>query len=106
MSRVERHEEKLRRHFSGKRVGDISTLISETKSISYLLKRSGRRKRANQFDSYIDVLTYGNRTMDESLDDVMRLVNRGTGNAGAGNTDAENAGANSCKNIFFVEWLP
>jgi hypothetical protein len=93
MSQIERHEKKLRRHFSGERVEDISTLISETKSISCQLKRSGRMREANRFDSYVDVLTYGNRTVDESLDDVMRLINRGAGNA---KTD-------DCENIFFVK---
>jgi hypothetical protein len=60
-------------------------------------------KRANRFDSYIDVLTYGNRTVDESLDDVMRLINKGTGNA---KTSAGNEETSDCKDVFFVEWLP
>jgi hypothetical protein len=75
---AERHAEKLYRHFSGRRGGDVSTLIMETRAISAQLKASGMYKQANSFDSYIDVLTYGNRTIDESLSDVMRLVkNRG-----------------------------
>ncbi|MDR2106957.1 MAG: hypothetical protein LBO73_00290 [Holosporaceae bacterium] len=70
------HEQKLRQHFSGKRMGDISTLISETRNISSRLKAAGMPERANTFDSYIDVLTYGHRTIDESLDDVMKLVHK------------------------------
>jgi hypothetical protein len=70
--------EKLRRHFirhSGPE--DISTLISETRVVSDMLKRKGRIEEANKFDSYIDVLTFGNRTIDESLNDVMDLVKSG-----------------------------
>ncbi|MDR2781788.1 MAG: hypothetical protein LBB21_05055 [Holosporaceae bacterium] len=71
---ADQHVEKLRRHFIGEIVGDISTLISETRVISATLKQSGMSQQANRFDSYIDVLTYGNRTIDESLNDVMELV--------------------------------
>ena len=68
------HAEKLRRHFSGKLVEDVSTLIQETKTISSQLKAAGLKKQANEFDSYVDVLMFGNRTIDESLNDVMTLV--------------------------------
>jgi hypothetical protein len=71
---AEQHAEKLYRHFSGRRMGDVSTLIVETRAISAQLKASGMYKQANKFDSYIDVLMYGNRTIDESLNDVMELV--------------------------------
>jgi hypothetical protein len=67
-------ESKLRRHFGGRREGDISTLIQETSILSARLKAAGMRQQANKFDSYVDVLTYGNNTIDESLDDVMTLV--------------------------------
>ncbi|MDR0632452.1 MAG: hypothetical protein LBF54_04440 [Holosporaceae bacterium] len=68
------HAEKLRRHFRGEKTEDISTLISETRAISARLKQSCMKEQANKFDSYIDVLTYGNRTIDESLGDVMKLT--------------------------------
>jgi hypothetical protein len=67
-------EDKLCRHFEGRRENDISTLIRETRALSAQLKAAGMRQQANKFDSYVDVLTYGNNTIDESLDDVMRLV--------------------------------
>jgi hypothetical protein len=69
-------EDKLRRHFVGRREGDISTLIQETSALSARLKAAGMRRQSNRFDSYVDVLTYGNNTIDESLDDVMMLVRR------------------------------
>jgi hypothetical protein len=69
------HKEKLRKHFiQGDTSVDISTLISETRSISARLKRAGMMKKANKFDSYTDVLMFGNRTIDESLNDVMKLA--------------------------------
>lgn len=73
---ADRQEQKLKRYFmrGGRGMADISTLISETRSISARLKASGQRERANRFDSYIDVLTYGNRTIDESIRDAQRLV--------------------------------
>jgi len=71
---AEKHLQKLRDHFKGKRTNDVSTLISETRAISNHLKQLSMHQKANKFDSYIDVLTYGNRTLDESLDDVMTLV--------------------------------
>jgi uncharacterized HAD superfamily protein len=71
---AERHAEKLRRHFIGERVEDVSTLIAETRAISYQLKKSCMKEQANKFDSYTDVLMYGNRTIDESIKDVMELV--------------------------------
>lgn len=73
-----KHEIKLKRYFTYGRVDntDVSTLISETRTISARLKASGMHKRANTFDSYIDVLTYGNRTIDESIRDVENLVKK------------------------------
>jgi hypothetical protein len=74
-SRKEIHAGKLRAHFtSGCKCGDVSFLISETMAISRELKRLNRREEARRFDSYADVLMFGNRTIDESLEDVMRLV--------------------------------
>lgn len=75
---AEQHALILRAHFLGQDVGiDLSTLISRTRSISTRLKRAGKLKMANQFDSYTDVLMYGNNTLDESINDVMRLVSNG-----------------------------
>jgi hypothetical protein len=65
---------KLQRHFSSGRVGDISTLINETRIISAQLKNAGMTDQARKFDSYIDVLMFGNRTIDESLNDVITLA--------------------------------
>ena len=79
---ADKHEEKLRQHFiSGGVLSDISTLIAETRDISARLKRDSLKKRANKFDSYIDVLTYGNNTIEESLKDVMELI-QGRGGSG------------------------
>ncbi len=72
-----KHEEKLRHHFMGHRAGDISSLINETRSISQKLKREGFLKVANRFDSYADVLIYGNRTLNESVQDMFNLVEHG-----------------------------
>jgi hypothetical protein len=58
-------------------MGDVSTLIAETRAISAQLRRSCMKEQANKFDSYVDVLMYGNRTIDESLNDVMKLVKNG-----------------------------
>jgi hypothetical protein len=71
---AQKHAEKLRKHFKGERTEDVSTLISETKAVSARLRQSCMKEQANKFDSYVDVLTYGNRTIDESLNDVMELV--------------------------------
>lgn len=73
---ADRQEQKLKRYFvsGGRGMADVSTLISETRAISYRLKADGQRERANKFDSYTDVLMYGNRTIDESIRDVQRLV--------------------------------
>jgi hypothetical protein len=72
------HEKRLRKHFiSGCKCGqDISALIHETMIISEELKRLGRKKEARKFDSYVDVLMFGNRTINESLEDVMKLVRK------------------------------
>lgn len=75
---ADRHQEKLRRHFSsGDTSVDISTLISETRSISMGLKNAGLKDRANKFDSYTDVLMFGNNTVDESINDVISLIGQG-----------------------------
>jgi hypothetical protein len=68
------HKDKLRRHFLGENVGDISTLIAETIGISNELKRAGLTRGARSFDSYVDVLMFGNHTLDESINDVISLV--------------------------------
>jgi hypothetical protein len=70
------HEEKLRRHFIGgcKCKEDVSSLIIGTMAISAELKRLGKMSDARKFESYVDVLMFGNQTIDESLDDVMQLV--------------------------------
>jgi hypothetical protein len=69
-----KHADKLRRHFIGDSTVDVSTLIQETKAVSEKLKRSGMHEEANKFDSYIDVLMYGNNTLPESINDVLELV--------------------------------
>ncbi|GHU13397.1 hypothetical protein FACS189449_08690 [Alphaproteobacteria bacterium] len=75
ISAVRIHEEKIRNHFLGSsNTVDISTLIAETTSISSSLKKAGMYKEARKFDSYIDVLTFGNNTIDESISDVMKLI--------------------------------
>lgn len=74
---VDKHKLKLRQHFSGENRGDITTLIEETKKISMRLKKEGKFTEANKFDSYTDVLMFGNMTIDESLNDVMKLVKDG-----------------------------
>ena len=73
---ADRHEQKLKQYFTSGNKGntDVSTLISETRMISQKLKAAGMKERANKFDSYIDVLTYGNKTIDESIKDVENLV--------------------------------
>lgn len=78
ITEAERHAQLLRAHFLGKDVGlDLSTLIAQTRALSARLKRVGKLKTANQFDSYTDMLMYGNNTIDESINDVMKLVNFG-----------------------------
>ncbi len=78
MSDAEQHAAKLREHFMGKNTTtDVSTLVSQTRSISARLKQTGHDKAANKFDSYTDVLMYGNHTLDESINDVMDLVRNG-----------------------------
>lgn len=75
---AEKHQAKLKRHFlSGDSSVDISTLISETRNISARLKESGFKEKANKFDSYTDVLMFGNNTVDESINDVMKLIKKG-----------------------------
>lgn len=73
---ADKHEQKLKQYFTNGNRGnvDVSTLISETQTISRKLKAAGMKERANKFDSYIDVLTYGNKTIDESIKDVENLV--------------------------------
>jgi hypothetical protein len=67
---------KLRKHFIGNSSTDVSTLIHETMEVSRKLKRAGMMDEANKFDSYTDVLMYGNNTIDESINDVLALVKR------------------------------
>ncbi|MDR2268348.1 MAG: hypothetical protein LBD81_02765 [Holosporaceae bacterium] len=70
-----RQAQKLRRHFLGYNVStDISTLISETRAVSSALKRANMSKEARKFDSYTDVLMFGNNTLAESISDVMELT--------------------------------
>ena len=78
LAEAEQYAQILRAHFLGQDIGiDLSTLIAQTRSISTRLKRAGKLKIANQFDSYTDVLMYGNNTLDESINDVIRLVRNG-----------------------------
>lgn len=72
---VIKHELVLRQHFMGTPYDtDISTLIKHTKQIANQLRARKRFSDANRFDSYTDVLLYGNNTIDESLNDVRKLV--------------------------------
>ncbi|MDR2067875.1 MAG: hypothetical protein LBP41_02710 [Holosporaceae bacterium] len=71
---AEKHADKLRKHFIGDSTVDVSTLIHETRAVSGRLKRAGMYEQANKFDSYTDVLMYGNNTLPESINDVMELV--------------------------------
>ncbi len=71
------HAEKLRSHFIGQTVSDVSTLVTETQVISYKLKSLKFNDLANKFNSYLDVLMYGNRTLDESVKDVQDLIYTG-----------------------------
>jgi hypothetical protein len=72
---ADRHAQKLRRHFLGYNVSsDISTLASETRAVSAALKRANMNSKARKFDSYTDVLIFGNNTLVESINDVMELV--------------------------------
>lgn len=71
------HAEKIRSHFMGHASEDVSTLIVETRSISHRLKSLKFRKLANKFDSYADVLIYGNDTIQESVKDMQDLVREG-----------------------------
>ncbi len=81
---ADRHKQKLKQYFTngGRGNTDVSTLIAETRKISQKLKAAGMKERANKFDSYIDVLTYGNKTIDESIKDVENLVRNKEGSHG------------------------
>lgn len=73
---VSQHEQKLRNYFlygngSGQ---DLSILIAETTAIALQMRARGMAQKADKFDSYLDVLMYGNRTIDESIRDVEDLV--------------------------------
>lgn len=73
--RAAQHEEKLKQHFSGHYVGsDLSSLMRETKSLANQLREAGMEKKARKFESYTDVLMFGNNTLDESIKDVKCLV--------------------------------
>ncbi|MDR1361609.1 MAG: hypothetical protein LBJ16_00135 [Holosporaceae bacterium] len=78
---ADRQAERLRMHFLGHNVADISTLISETREVSAALKKAGMDREARKFDSYTDVLMFGNNTLAESLNDVMELVKGNTGDS-------------------------
>lgn len=68
----------LRAHFiANNSNADVSTLIARSRNMSARLKMEGQIKSANKFDSYTDVLMYGNHTLDESIRDVMDLVKNG-----------------------------
>lgn len=67
-------EDRLRSHFSGQKTYEVSGLITETRIASSAFKRMGYSAIANKFDSYTDVLMYGNRTLAESMNDVIALV--------------------------------
>ena len=71
---AQHHAEKLRNHFIGRVPGDTSALVAETQIISSNLKRLKFNVLANKFDSYLDVLMYGNRTLQESVEDVQELI--------------------------------
>lgn len=71
------HAEKIRNHFIGYVSEDVSTLIAETQVMSYRLKSLKFHKLANKFNSYIDVLMYGNNTLLESVKDVQKLIQKG-----------------------------
>ena len=56
---------------------DVSTLVSETQFIANRLRLFRFNKLANKFNSYLDVLMYGNNTLDESVRDTQELVTNG-----------------------------
>ena len=56
---------------------DISSLIRETREIANQLREDGKTVQARRFDSYTDVLMFGNNTLAESLADVNKLVVQG-----------------------------
>ncbi len=68
------HAEKVREHFMGFTSEDLSSLIAETRALSRRLKAAKFNKLARKFDSYIDVLMYGNQTLAESVKDMQDLV--------------------------------
>lgn len=71
------HAQKLRKHFIGYNNEDVSSLIAETQEISYRLKAAKFNDLATKFDSYTDVLMYGNRTINESIQDTKELIRKG-----------------------------
>ncbi len=72
---VNNQQEKLRKHFLyGGTQEDISSLIAETKAVASKLRKAGMEEKARKFDSYVDVLMFGNNTIDESINDVMNLT--------------------------------
>lgn len=79
--RVVAHERLLREHFLGHYTGlDLAELINRTTNIANQLRGRGRLKDANRFDSYRDVLIYGQYTIDESINDVQKLIKDGVRN--------------------------
>lgn len=68
------HAEKVREHFMGFTSEDLSSLIAETRALSRRLKAAKFNRLARKFDSYIDVLMYGNQTLAESVKDMQDLI--------------------------------
>ena len=71
------HAEKLRNQFRGYVSSDVSTLVIETQFIANRLKLFKFNKLANKFYSYLDVLMYGNNTLEESVRDTRELITNG-----------------------------
>ena len=79
--KVINHELLLREHFLGHSTEyDMAGLINMTTEIANQLRGRGRLADANRFDSYRDVLIYGNLTIDESMNDVKKLIHNGVPN--------------------------
>lgn len=77
-NQVVAHERLLREHFLGHHTKyDMAELINKTTDIANQLRGLGRLKDANRFDSYRDVLIYGQYTIDESIKDVQSLIKNG-----------------------------
>ncbi len=77
LKEAQNHAERIRSHFMGYVSEDVSTLIAETQVVAYRLNSLKFYKLANKFNSYIDVLMYGNNTIYESVKDMQDLVYKG-----------------------------